>query len=111
MNARWQLIIVAAMVAGGCARSGGGTEVKGMNQKVMIVEFADSGERKGVVTVDRIVKTDAEWKKQLTPEQFRVTRGSGTEPAFCGGYLGQSRRRHLPVRLLRDGAVQVRCEI
>lgn len=58
-----------------------------MSQKVTIVEFTDSGERKGAVTVDRIVKTEAEWQKQLTPEQYRVTRGSGTEPAFCGGYL------------------------
>lgn len=60
-----------------------------MNQKVTIVEFSDSGESKGAVTVDRILKTDAEWMKQLTPEQYRVARRSGTEPAFCGGYLNQ----------------------
>ena len=58
-----------------------------MNLKVTIVEFTDSGERKGAVTVDRITKSDAEWRKQLTPEQYRVTRRTGTEPAFCGGYL------------------------
>ena len=35
---------------------------------------------------DKIVKSDAEWKKQLTNEQFRVARKQGTEPAFTGKY-------------------------
>lgn len=34
----------------------------------------------------RIVKSDAEWQKQLTPQQFQVTRKAGTEPAFTGEY-------------------------
>jgi peptide-methionine (R)-S-oxide reductase len=33
-----------------------------------------------------ISKTDAEWKKQLSPEQYEVTRQEGTEPAFTGKY-------------------------
>jgi peptide-methionine (R)-S-oxide reductase len=33
-----------------------------------------------------VVKTDAEWKKLLTPEQFQVARKAGTERAFSGKY-------------------------
>lgn len=37
-------------------------------------------------TKDRITKSDEEWRKQLSPEQYQVTRQSGTEPAFTGKY-------------------------
>ena len=35
---------------------------------------------------EKIHKTDEEWQKQLTPEQFRIARKAGTEPAFTGKY-------------------------
>ena len=35
---------------------------------------------------EKVSKTEQEWKEQLTPEQYQVTRKAGTEPAFTGKY-------------------------
>jgi peptide-methionine (R)-S-oxide reductase len=35
---------------------------------------------------EKVKKTDEEWRKQLSPEQYYVTRTAGTEPAFTGKY-------------------------
>ena len=39
----------------------------------------------------RIEKCDAEWRRQLTPEQYNVTRRHGTERAFTGPYWNEKR--------------------
>jgi methionine-R-sulfoxide reductase len=53
--------------------------------------FNRQGHLVGPVEVDRIVKTDAQWRAQLSPEQFQIARGKGTERPFCGTLLDNKR--------------------
>jgi peptide-methionine (R)-S-oxide reductase len=39
---------------------------------------------KGYVMTNKVIKSDEEWRKQLTPEEYKITRKQGTEPAFTG---------------------------
>jgi len=48
---------------------------------------AAAPERPEEPSMEKIVKTDAEWRAQLTPEQYRITRRQGTERACSGAFF------------------------
>jgi peptide-methionine (R)-S-oxide reductase len=56
------------------------------NQEVSIENFSPDGKSLGIVKVAKIVKTDAEWRSQLSALAFQVARQEGTERAFSGEY-------------------------
>ena len=51
---------------------------------VSIVEYSDAGARIGVKDLPKVVKTETEWKKQLSPISFEVARHDDTERPFTG---------------------------
>jgi methionine-R-sulfoxide reductase len=78
----------------------GGSFVKAMAQTqdsisgktVRVRVLGPNGELTGPVDVARVVKSDPEWRQQLTPEQYEIARGQGTEPAYCGRLLDNHRK-------------------
>ena len=55
--------------------------------KVRVRLIDADGKLTGPVDLPKVIHTDAEWRKLLTAEQYKITRGKGTEAAFCGGLL------------------------
>jgi peptide-methionine (R)-S-oxide reductase len=63
------------------ARASNGPNTTG---SVEIIDFSPEGKRLGKVTRQRVVKTDEEWQKLLSPISYEVTRMSGTERPYTG---------------------------
>jgi peptide-methionine (R)-S-oxide reductase len=74
----WQLRKVAVLEAAPAAA--------GEPKEVTIVLFSDAGQRLKQVRMARVVKTEDEWRKQLSGNAFDITRHADTEIAFSGKY-------------------------
>ena len=78
MNRRFALGLFAAGSIGGLLRAA--------RKTVKIAQFDAKGKKTGVIEMDKVVKTDAEWRKLLTPAAYAVTRQKGTERAFANAF-------------------------
>lgn len=58
---------------------------------VNISQTAFPAESKEALDMEKVQKSDAQWKKELTPEQYRVLREKGTEAAFTGEHWDNHR--------------------
>jgi len=76
MKMKWPLVVVALLIVLGAAL----VLVRNIGRANQVAE------RQGHSKDGHIGKTDAEWQAQLTPEQYRVARRKGTEPAYTGEY-------------------------
>ena len=59
---------------------------KAATAPVQIVKFADDGTRLRVESAAKVTKSDAEWRRSLSSDEFDVTRKADTERAFSGAY-------------------------
>ena len=91
MQRRTFLALSASAVGGivlGSLRTAGmvAASVENVPGEATIVEFSDDGKKLRKVRVPKVVKTEAEWKKLLSPNAFDITRHADTEMAFTGKY-------------------------
>jgi peptide-methionine (R)-S-oxide reductase len=85
-------LAVAGLALGCSRRSDAAPTPAASGGKVPIAEFDDNGKRLRTVRVDKVVKSDAAWKRQLSPLSYDVTRHEGTERAFTGPLLNEHRK-------------------
>jgi peptide-methionine (R)-S-oxide reductase len=58
----------------------------GDGKEVTVVQFSDTGQRLNTARIAKVVKTEDEWRKQLSGNAFDITRHADTEIAFSGKY-------------------------
>jgi len=68
------------------------TQPHAENNIVKVKVFDSTGELIGPIETPKVVKSDIEWKAQLTGAQFEIARGKGTERPFCGNLLDNKQK-------------------
>ena len=78
----------AAWVAGTTIGKTAAAAIATLNpdQDVVIEKFSAAGKGEGSERVPKVVKSDTEWRNQLSAASYRVTRHAGTELPFSGRY-------------------------
>jgi peptide methionine sulfoxide reductase msrA/msrB len=85
MHMKMQVILLSATCLVTFCFSDNSKQNKGAAMDFINARFIlGDGSLSGVMSTDNVVKTDAEWRKLLTPEQYQVTRHQATECAFTG---------------------------
>jgi methionine-R-sulfoxide reductase len=80
-------LIFAACTVGFAMVASAGDSTPTNQAPTVVVRLLDvSGNLLPKAAVPKVIKTDTEWRKQLTDEQYKIARAKGTEPAFCGAF-------------------------
>lgn len=93
---QWSAVCAATLVTGGllaslvAAADNPGTSETGLIRttpgSVLLETFANDGRDLGPKRLPRLVLSDAEWHRRLSPAAFAILRRGGTEPAFSGAH-------------------------
>jgi peptide-methionine (R)-S-oxide reductase len=84
------VLVIAPFALGGLvailSRTGRSPDGGGENAEVTIVEFDDAGRKLAAVVRKKVVRSDGDWRRQLTTQQYWSARRGSTDTPFTGTY-------------------------